>query len=298
MKTERNILIAFILNLLFSLFELVGGVFTGSISILSDAVHDLGDAVSIGLSFLLEKKSRQQPDQTYTYGYTRYSVLGGVLTALFLSVGSLAVLYHAVSRLVQPVEIHYNGMILFAVVGLCVNSCAAFITRKGESLNQKAVSLHMLEDVLGWAAVLLGAVVMRFTNFDLLDPLLSIAVALFILVSSIRHLKESVLLFLERAPDSLSVDQIAQHLCEIDGVPDVHHIHVWSLDEHTICATMHIVTNGDQIRIKNAVRNKLEQFHITHVTLELEAEGEPCRAIQCRTERKSGLGHHHHHCHH
>lgn len=295
MKTEKNILIAFLLNLLFSLFEFAGGIFTGSVSIVSDAVHDLGDALSIGISFFLEKKSKRQPDDTYTYGYARYSVLGGGLTALFLVIGSVIVIYHAVERIINPTEINYDGMILFAIVGLCVNFCAALITRKGESLNQKAVNLHMLEDVLGWAAVLVGAVIMRFTDIAILDPLLSIAVALFILVHAVKHLKAAILLFLEKAPEHIHVNEMTQHLCQIPGVLDVHHIHVWSFDGHTVCATMHIVTNREHIPVKDAIRQKLEEFGITHATLELEAEGEPCRAAHCRTEHKTELGHHHHH---
>ena len=180
MKTEKNILFAFILNLAFSIFEFFGGIFTGSIAILSDAVHDIGDATSIGIAFLLEKKSKRHPDEKYTYGYARYSLLGGVITTVILLLGSTMVVYNAVKRIINPVEIHYNGMILFAIVGVLVNFVAAFLTREGDSLNQKAVNLHMLEDVLGWAVVLVGAIVMRFTDFSLLDPILSIGVALFI----------------------------------------------------------------------------------------------------------------------
>ena len=164
MKTQRNILIAFLLNFGFSIFELFGGIFTGSVAILSDAVHDVGDAASIGASYFLEKKSKKQPDEIYTYGYARYSVVGSVITTLILLVGSVLVVWNAVERILHPVEIDYNGMILFAVVGVVINFCAAFFTREGDSLNQKAVNLHMLEDVLGWLVVLIGAVVMRFTD--------------------------------------------------------------------------------------------------------------------------------------
>jgi cobalt-zinc-cadmium efflux system protein len=159
MKTEKNILIAFVLNFAFSIFEFVGGIFTGSVAIISDAIHDIGDAASIGISYFLEKKSKQQPDAEYTYGYARYSVLGSLITTLILLVGSAVVIYNAIGRIIAPTEINYGGMILFAVVGVCVNFGAAFLTRDGHSLNQKAVNLHMLEDVLGWVVVLVGAVV-------------------------------------------------------------------------------------------------------------------------------------------
>ena len=151
MKTEKNIRIAFFLNLAFSIFELIGGLFTGSVAILSDALHDVADAASIGLSWLLEKKSQKRPDEHYTYGYGRFSVLGSVITTVILLAGSTVVISNAVERIMHPTAIRYDGMILFAIVGVCVNLAAAFVTREGDSLNQKAVNLHMLEDVLGWA---------------------------------------------------------------------------------------------------------------------------------------------------
>ena len=295
MKTEKNILIAFILNLSFSLFEFVGGLFTGSVSILSDAIHDMGDAISIGISYFLEKKSKQQPDETYTYGYARYSILGGALTALFLLLGSVIVICNAVNRMFNPIKINYSGMILFAVIGVCVNFCAALITRKGGSLNQKAVNLHMLEDVLGWAVVLIGAVIMRLTDISILDPILSIGVALFILVNAIKHLKEATWLFLEKAPCSIDVNEMKHHLSELPGVLDVHHIHVWSMDGHMNYATMHIVTNANHVLIKESIRKELEEFGISHATLELEAEEEHCHATYCHVEYQKDFGHHHHH---
>ena len=185
MKTEKNILIAFILNLAFSVFEFIGGIFTGSVAIISDAVHDIGDAASIGVAFFLERKSKKQPDEKYTYGYARYSVLGSALTSLILLLGSATVIYNAVRRIVTPTEINYSGMIIFAIVGVCVNLGAALLTRHGDSLNQRSVNLHMLEDVLGWIVVLVGAVVMSFTDLYIIDPLMSIGVAIFILINAL-----------------------------------------------------------------------------------------------------------------
>ena len=298
MKTERNILIAFLLNLFFSIFEFVGGIFTGSVAIMSDAVHDIGDAASIGVSYFLEKKSKRQPDEIYTYGYARYSVVGSVITTLILLFGSVTVIFNAVGRIITPTNINYDGMIIFAVVGVVVNFGAAFITRHGDSLNQKAVNLHMLEDVLGWVVVLIGAVVMRFTDFKILDPVMSIAVAVFILINAVRNLKEVLELFLEKIPHGVSVDEIKEHVLEIEGVLDVHHIHVWSMDGQNNYATMHVVTNGDAHSIKDKIREELKEHGIGHATLELEAEGEHCHEECCHVEVQSGSGHHHHHHHH
>lgn len=297
MKTERNILIAFILNLFFSIFEFVGGVFTGSVAIVSDAIHDLGDAASIGISYFLERKSKKQPDCNYTYGYLRYSVLGSVITTLILLLGSAAVIYNAVLRIITPTEINYNGMIIFAVFGVAVNFIAAMVTKDGGSLNQKAVNLHMLEDVLGWVVVLIGAVVMRFTDFKIIDPVLSIAVAAFILINAIKNLKEILDLFLEKIPHGIEIDEIKEHLLEIQGVLDVHHIHIWSMDGQNNYATMHIVTNENSGDIKEKVRHELSEHNIGHATLEIEAEGEHCHEQSCTIDAHSSHHHHHHHHH-
>jgi cobalt-zinc-cadmium efflux system protein len=295
MKSDKNILVAFLLNLAFSVFEFVGGIFTGSVAIISDALHDIGDAAGIGISWFLERKSKKDPDEAYTYGYGRYSAVGGLITTLILLLGSAVVIYNAVLRIIDPVPIHYDGMILFAVVGVIVNFAAAWFTREGDSLNQKAVNLHMLEDVLGWAVVLVGAVVMRFVDVPVLDPLLSIGVALFIFIHAVRNLKETLALFTEKTPDDVDIGELRHHLCHIEGVADVHHIHVWSLDGQNHCATMHIVTDADSHTIKDLVRQELREHGIGHATLELEAVGEHCHHTECVVEHHHSCGHHHHH---
>lgn len=298
MKTEKNILIAFILNLAFSVFELFGGVLTGSVAIISDAVHDIGDAASIGISYFLEKKSKKLPDEQYTYGYSRYSVIGGVLTTFILLFGSAAVIFNAVRKIITPSEINYDGMIVFAVVGVIINFLAAYVTRGGDSINQKAVSLHMLEDVLGWAVVLIGAVVMRFTDFVVIDPLMSIGVAVFIMINSAKNLKEVLDLFLERIPQGISVAEIKDKLCAANGVIDVHHIHIRSIDGHNISATMHIVTDADCHETKEKVREELASLGIIHATLELETSEEHCNEKHCVLKKDDDGGHHHCHHHH
>ncbi len=299
MKSEKRILWAFLLNLLFSVFEFFGGIITGSVAILSDAVHDIGDAFGIGTSFFLEKKSKKGPDEVYTYGYARFSVLGSVITTLLLLFGSVAVIASAIGRLIEPVAIDYDGMILFAVVGVGVNLLAALCTRKGGSLNQRAVNLHMLEDVLGWIAVLIGALVMRFTDLTVLDPLLSCAVALFLLFHACKNLSQVLSLFLIKAPNRLNAEELKEKLLAIEGIEDVHHIHVWSLDGQQNVATLHAVVSKDAPRMKAAVRKELAEKGIGHVTVEIEAVGEPCQEISCRIgEITPTQCHHHHHHHH
>ena len=298
MKTDRNILVAFLLNLLFSVFEFVGGAVTGSVAIISDAVHDIGDALSIGISYFLERKSRKQPDEVYTYGYMRYSVIGSLITTVILIFGSVAVIYNAVIRIFNPIEIDYSGMIIFAVLGVVVNLVAAWFTKEGDSLNQKAVNLHMLEDVLGWAVVLVGAIIMRFTDISVIDPIMSICVAVFIFINAIKNLKSVGELFLEKIPAGVNIEEIKEHVLEIDGVADVHHVHIWSLDGYNNYATMHVVTDREPCDVKKEIREELSEHNICHVTLELEKTDEDCHDECCHIGHTHSGGHHHHHHHH
>ena len=293
MKTERNILIAFILNLSFSIFEFFGGIFTNSVAILSDSIHDLGDAISIGISYFLERKSKRHADNKYTYGYVRYSVLGGVITTTILLVGSILVIVGSIKRLINPVEVNYSGMIVFASIGVVLNFIAAYATKEGDSINQKAVNLHMLEDVLGWIVVLIGAIIMNFTDIRMIDPIMSIGVALFILINSLKNLKKILDLFLEKTPDDIDIEKLKKHLLEIKGVEDIHHIHVWSIDGYNTLATMHIVTKVKNIaNLKKKIREELEEHNICHAIL--ETEDEACGDKECHMELTKEIHHHHH----
>ncbi len=295
MKTQKNILLAFILNLSFSIFEFFGGALTGSVAIMSDALHDTGDALSIGVSYFLEKKSRKHPDKKYTYGYRRYSVLGGLITTVILLAGSVLVITNSIKKIINPSEINADGMMIFAVLGVIINLAAALFTRKGDSINQKAVNLHMLEDVLGWIVVLAGSIVIRFTGFTLIDPIMSIGVAVFILINAFKNLKDIADIFLEKTPESIDIAEITEHIENIEGIKGVHHIHVRTIDGSTNFATMHIVTNEEGVGIKEKVRAELKEHGIAHATLELEAENETCENHHCHIEFKEQEHHHHHH---
>jgi cobalt-zinc-cadmium efflux system protein len=294
MKTEKNILLAFILNISFSIFEFFGGILTNSVAILSDSIHDLGDAFSIGVSYFLEKKSKKKADKRYTYGYIRYSVLGGVITTTILLVGSILVIIGAIKRFFNPVEVNYQGMIVFAIVGVILNTLAAIVTKDGDSINQKSVNLHMLEDVLGWIVVLVGAIIMNFTDITYLDSIMSIGVALFILINALKNLRTIIDIFLVKTPKDIDLDELKHHLLEVKGVEDIHHIHVWSMDGVNNYATMHIVTNVKDIKkLKHDIREELEEHNICHSILETESEA--CDDIDCHVELKVESHHHHHH---
>ncbi|MBP3387863.1 MAG: cation transporter [Clostridia bacterium] len=293
MNTKRNILIAFLLNLIFSVFEFFGGIISGSSAILSDAVHDLGDALSIGVSFFLERKSKREADEKYTFGYTRYSILGSIITTLVLLIGSCLVVYGAVRRLIDPSEINYNEMILFAVIGVVVNLSAALITRKGESLNQRAVNLHMLEDTFGWFVVLAAAIIMRFTDITYLDPLTSIAISLFIIYYALLNLKSSFEILLGKCPSSINFQNVKSELQKLDGVNEIKLLQIWSLDENNVCAILKLTYDHANSRLKEKIRNILIGSGVTQPTIELLDENEDGSVYHFKTERNE-LHHHHH----
>ncbi len=293
MKTDKNILIAFILNLGFSIFEIIGGLFTSSIAIISDAFHDFVDAFSIGLSYILERKSKKKPDYKYTYGYMRFSVLGAFLTTTFLAAGSIVVMISAINRLFNPVEVHYNGMIIISIIGIIVNFLAAYQTKDGDSLNQKSVNLHMLEDVLGWIVVFIGSILMKFTDISYIDSIMSIGIACYILIHALKNLKSVLDLFLVKTPASIDIDHIKKELLEIPNITDIHHIHVWSIDGVNNYATLHAVSDiKDLTAAKKAIKECLKEHGIAHSTIELENSKEKCPEHDCVVKVSNSTHHH------
>lgn len=295
MKTDKNILVAFLLNLGFSIFEIIGGILTNSIAIISDAFHDFIDAFSIGLSYFLERKSKKKADYKYTYGYIRYSVLGALITTTFLLVGSIIVIIGAVDRLFNRADINYNGMIIISIIGIVVNFIAAYKTREGDSLNQKSVNLHMLEDVLGWVIVFIGSILMKFTDITYIDSIISIIIAIYILIHALENLKSVLDLFLVKTPKNVDIDALKKELLKVKNVSDIHHIHIWSMDGVNNYATIHAVINTkDFEKVKKELKKELEEHGIVHSTIEIEAKDSKCDELDCEVKNIKSTTHHHH----
>ena len=279
---------------------MIGGLFVNSISIISDSIHDLGDAISIAISWFLDKKSESKPDKKYTYGYLRFSVLGALINAMVLLVGSIIMLYNAVPRLINPQAINYNGMFILAIVGLLVNGLGAYKTAKGEAISEKVVSLHLLEDVLGWAAVLICSIFMKIFNISILDPILSILITLFILYNVYKNLRKIFEVFLEKAPSNIDIDAIISKVLGNHIIKDIHHVHLWTLDSINMYATAHVLicdnqNQDDIIQIKHYVKDIFRKFGVSHVTLEIEFLSENCNEHECVVETDYSNHHHHHH---
>lgn len=271
MKIDRNILIAFILNLSFSLLEIIGGFITNSISILSGAVHDLADAASIGTSYYLEKKSKHKPNYKYTYGYVRYSTLAAFITTIILLSGSLFVIYNAINRLFNPIDINYDGMIIIALIGILFNIIAVYKTKGGHSLNQEAVNLHLLQDALSWIIVLIGSILIKFTKINYIDSIMSLVISIYIIIHSLKHLKIILDLFLEKTPNNINIRKIKKELLENKNIISIDHIHVWSLDGYNNYATLHAIINNDEVEnMKEYIKDYLKKENISHSTIEIE----------------------------
>ncbi|MBR9861680.1 cation transporter [bacterium] len=276
-----NIKVAFLLNLGFTLLEIVGGIWTNSMAILSDAIHDLGDSLSLGLSWYLQHKSGKARNQKFTFGYYRFSLLGAVINGMVLIAGSAYILIETVPRLVNPEETNAEGMLLFAILGILVNGAAVWRLSTGKSMNERMVRWHLLEDVLGWVAVLIVSIVLMFWDVPILDPLLSLLILAYVLYNVFRNLRSTVNLFLQAAPEDVDLEHIKNKVNKLPGVLSSHHSHVWSLDGEHHVLTMHVVLKeldriSDIIRVKRSVKEVLKSSNIDHATIEIEFEDEDC----------------------
>ena len=272
---------AFFLNFGFTIIEFIGGWLTNSTAIMADAVHDLGDTLSIGSAWLLNKLGTKSATKEFTYGYRRLSLLGALINGIVLIVGSAWVLYEAVPRLSNPEMPETEGMIALAILGVLVNGFAAYKLQGGKSLNEKVLNWHLLEDVLGWVAVLIVAIVMQFKDWPVLDPVLSIGFTLFILFNVIRNLISTVKLFFQASPDNDLLQNVTDKLLELDAVSNLHHLHIWSLDGEHHVATVHIVSQfeskAEYLMLKESIANALDEFELSHTTIEVENGLEDCR---------------------
>jgi cobalt-zinc-cadmium efflux system protein len=284
-EASKNIRLAFFLNVAFAAIELVGGLFTNSIAILSDAFHDLCDSISLGVSWILQKVSSRGRDRHYSYGYRRFSLLGALFLSLVLLVGSVFIIKESIGRLLAPEAADAKGMMLLAVLGIVINGMAALRMKKGLSFNERAFFLHIMEDVLGWVAVLVAGVVMMFVDFPMIDPLLSIGICVWVLSNVYKNLKGTLKVFLQEIPENVDAEKLEVALRALPQVAQLHDIHIWSLDGEQHIMTLHAVTDvlpcEVQQQLKKAIRAVCAAFHIFHVTIELETKTEQCGLNDC-----------------
>lgn len=279
--SSGSIQAAFFLNLGFTLLEIFGGLWTNSVAILSDAIHDLGDSLSLGLAWLLDRYAQRERDKRFSYGYRRFSLLGALVNTIVLIVGSIFVLSEAIPRLFDPEPSNAPGMIAFALIGIAANGAAVLRLRGSKTLNAQVVAWHLLEDVLGWIAVLIVAVVLLFTDIQVLDPALSILITAYVLFNVFKNMRKTLSLFLQGVPEHIDVEYIEAEINQVDNVKSSHHTHVWSLDgEHHVLTTHVVVDEGiarEQILcVKEDIKNLLKPYRLSHITVEIEYGERDC----------------------
>ncbi len=278
---EGNLWLAFFLNFFFAIIELVGGYFTNSVAIMSDALHDFGDSLALLFSVFAERLSHKDPDQKFTFGYKRFSVLSAFINGIILLTGSLFVIYESISRIFSPQEVIPEGMVGLAILGLAVNGFAAFRLSKNEGLNSKMVMYHLLEDILGWIAVLVVSVVLLFKPWFILDSILSILISFIILKGVYRTLKEVGLIFLQRFPDNLEFEKLKNEILRIEKISDVHAVKGWSLDDNHFYLRFHVQLPGDTTinevdSIKVKIKSCLKKYKVEDSTIEFESSHSIC----------------------
>lgn len=290
-KREERVRFAAFLNFSFTIVEIVGGLLTNSLAILSDALHDFGDSIALLVSWLFERGAKKLPDARYTFGYQRLSLFSALFSAAVLIGGSIVIIFLAIPRFFNPEPVNAFGMLGIAVFGIAFNGAGFFLLKRGESLNEKVLSWHLLEDVLGWIGVLAGGIIIHFWNFYVVDPIITVGLTAFILFNVAKNLKETISILLQGVPKHINLEAVKQDITTIEGVIDIHDIHIWSLEGETDVFTAHVVVDDDTLekrpqQTKQIVKDALLKHHIEHSTIELEAKGQ-CAGVVCEERRET-----------
>jgi cobalt-zinc-cadmium efflux system protein len=284
-EREEKIRFAAFLNFAFTVLELVGGLWTNSLAIFSDALHDFGDSVALIVSWLFEREAKRSPDTSRTFGYQRLSLFSALFSASILIGGSIVIIFQAIPRFFNPEIVNASGMVTIAIIGIIFNGAGFFLLKKGESLNEKVLSLHLLEDVLGWAGILVGGLIIYLWKFYLLDPILTVGLTTFILYNVANSIREAINILMQGVPKHINLEAVKNDLTAIKGVIEIHDIHIWSLEGETDVFTAHVVLDNNALKnepeqTKEAIKRTLLKHHIEHSTIEIESRYH-CAGMVC-----------------
>ena len=296
MKTKYAVWVAFFLNLTYAIVEFIAGGIFGSSAVLADSVHDLGDAIAIGISAFLETISNREEDNQYTLGYKRFSLLGALVTAIILMTGSVLVILENVTKILNPQPVNDEGILWLGIIAITINLLASLVVGKGKTKNESILSLHFLEDTLGWLAVILMAIVLRFTNWYILDPLLSLVISFFILSKALPRFWSTLKIFLDAVPEGLDIKQVKNGLERLDNVASLNQLNLWTMDGLEKNAIVHLcLEDWEQMtETKNQVRQLLEERGVQNITIEVDTS----QSNHAQHKRKvTALEQHHGHQH-
>lgn len=277
MKKEDNKK-TFIINLVFSILEIIGGLLTNSISLISNAIHDLSDSISICISYVFEKISKKEVNNKYSYGYLRFSYIGYFITSILLLLGSILMLSLSIPRIIKIKEINYDAMIIFSVFGMLIYAYIAFSQKDKKDY-------HLIEDLIGWIIILIGSVLIKLTNNFIIDPIIAILIALYILFQVYKYLREVFEMIMAKTPKNININEITKEL-KNDNIKEIHHIHIWTLYKDSYCMTCHVLLNkqlseNEIMNLKNSLKENLKKYKINHTTLEIEYKNENCNFKKC-----------------
>ena len=280
MTTKRAVWLAFFLNLSYAIVEFIAGGVFGSSAVLADSVHDMGDAIAIGVSAFLETISNREEDSHYTLGYKRFSLLGAMVTAVILMTGSVLVILGNITKLFHPQPVNDEGILWLGIIAVSINVLASLVVRKGKTKNESILSLHFLEDTLGWVAVILMAIVLRFTDWYILDPLLSLVISIFILSKAIPRFWSTLKIFLDAVPEGVDIKQVKSNLEQLDHVASINQLNLWTMDGLEKNAIVHVCLKEiEQMEVcKESIRTLLKNYGFQNITIEVDADLETHQA--------------------
>ena len=298
MKTKHTVWLAFFLNLSYAIVEFIAGGIFGSSAVLADSIHDLGDAIAIGISAFLETISNREEDSHYTLGYKRFSLLGALVTAVILMTGSVLVILGNITKLFHPQPVNDEGILWLGIIAVSINVLASLVVRKGKTKNESILSLHFLEDTLGWVAVILMAIVLRFTDWYILDPLLSLVISIFILSKAIPRFWSTLKIFLDAVPEGVDIKQVKSDLEQLDHVASLNQLNLWTMDGLEKNAIVHVCLKEiEQMELcKESIRSILKDCGFQNITIEVDADQETHQAHKRKIEElEVDKSHEHHH---
>ncbi|MCW4007646.1 MAG: cation diffusion facilitator family transporter [Candidatus Bathyarchaeota archaeon] len=284
-EREERVRYAALLNVAFTMIEVIGGFLTNSLAIFSDALHDFGDSATLLVSWFFERKAKKSPNAKYTFGYQRLSLFSALFAASILIGGSIVIILQAIPRFLNPEPVNAFGMIGIALIGITFNGAGFFLLKRGESLNEKVLSWHLLEDVLGWVGILLGGLIIYFWKFYLIDPVLTIGLTAFILYGVTENLREAINILLQGVPKHIDIESVKRDIESIKGVLGIHDVHIWSLEGETDVFSAHVVLDDETLQkapeqTRQAIKDALQRHHIEHSTIELESQYQ-CVGVVC-----------------
>ena len=300
MKTKHAVWLAFFLNLSYAIVEFIAGGIFGSSAVLADSVHDLGDAIAIGVSAFLETISNREEDSHYTLGYKRFSLLGALVTAVILMTGSVLVILENITKLFHPQPVNDEGILWLGIIAVSINVLASLVVRKGKTKNESILSLHFLEDTLGWVAVILMAIVLRFSDWYILDPLLSLVISIFILSKAIPRFWSTLKIFLDAVPEGVDIQRVKSDLEQLDHVASINQLNLWTMDGLEKNAIVHVCLKEiEQMELcKESIRSKLKDCGFQNITIEIDADLASHQTHKRNMEELEAVqnhGHEHHH---